>query len=155
MSNIFGVHEQMDFLVYRNRHLGGHDVVPGIGIVLGIETKEVLRALINELRVKGAERSIRTGVAKIESELARLDLYRHSAGRWRVEVDIRPRFDAEYSEGQNLNAYNQEGSDHQTGGAARKVLDLRVRATIGELPDEKSQEQLCGEKGDSSLRHGF
>ena len=83
MSNIFCMHQEMDLLVHGDRHFGGHDVVPGIRIMLGVETKEILRSLINEFRVSGAERSIRTGVTEIESELSGLDLDGHGAGRRR------------------------------------------------------------------------
>src|SRR5260370_13896220 len=68
MSNILRMHEQMDFLVHGNSHLSGHNVILGIRIMFGIETKEILRSLTNELRVKGAERSIRTGIAELERE---------------------------------------------------------------------------------------
>src|SRR5216683_6209072 len=74
MSNIFRMHEQMDFLVHGDRHLGGHDVVFGIRIMLGVETIEILRSLINELGVNGAQLSIRAGVAEIERELSGLNL---------------------------------------------------------------------------------
>src|SRR5208283_2559402 len=80
MSNILRMHEQMDFLVHRDRHFCGHDVVPGIRIMLGVETKEILRSLINELGMNGAELPIRTGIAEIESELSGLNLDGHGVG---------------------------------------------------------------------------
>ena len=83
MSNIFRMHEQMNFLVHGDRHLGGHNVVFGIRIIGSIETKEILRSLVDEFRVKGAELSIRTGVAEIESKLSCLDLDGHGVGRRR------------------------------------------------------------------------
>ena len=43
MANISGMHEQMNFLIHRDRHLGGHDIVFGILVVRGVETKEILR----------------------------------------------------------------------------------------------------------------
>ena len=43
MPDILGVHQQVDFPIHRNRHLGRHDIVFRIRIVVGIDTKEVLR----------------------------------------------------------------------------------------------------------------
>src|SRR5208282_52757 len=105
--------------------------------------------------MSGAESSIRSGVAKIESELPGLNLDRHGIGRrWR-EINVGPSFHSEDSKGQNFGAYDQNGGNHQTLGAAGKFLQLRVRSTVGELPDKKRQNKLCGKKRDSSLGHGL
>src|SRR5208282_2745974 len=68
---------------------------------------------------------------------------------------LSPCLHSEDSEGHDFQAYDQQGSNHQTLGAAGKFLDLCVGARVGELPDENRQNELCGEEGDSSLRHGF
>src|SRR5208337_3026730 len=155
MSDILRMHEEMDFLIDGDRHFGGYDVVPGIHIMLGIEAVEILRSLINELGVKWAELSIRTGIAEIESELASLDLDRHGIRRRRGEIDIGPCLDSKDSEGHDFYAYDQYGSNPPTPSACRKILDLCIGPRVGEFPDKKSQNELRGEKGDASLRHGF
>ena len=81
MSHILRMHEEVDFLVHRDRHLGRHDVVPRIHIMLGVETKDILRSFVDQLGMKGAKLSVRTGIAEIESELSGLDLDRHGIGR--------------------------------------------------------------------------
>src|SRR5438445_5603128 len=155
MSNILRMHEQMDFLVHGNSHLSGHNVIFGIRIMFGIETKEILRSLTNELRVKGAERSIRTGIAEVERELSGLDLDGHGVSRRRGEIYVRPCLHSEDSEGQDFCANEQQGSNDQSPGAAGKASNLCVRGTVGEHPDENRQNELCSEKGNSCLRHGF
>src|SRR5580765_686572 len=107
MSNILRMHEQMDFLVHRDSHLGGHDVVFGIRIMFGVETIEILRSLINELGVNGAELSIRTGVAEIESKLSGLDLDGHGVGRRRRQIYVGPGLHSEDSKGQDFSAHKQ------------------------------------------------
>src|SRR6202795_4481111 len=125
-------HEQMNFLVYGDRHLSGHNVVFGIRIMFGIETKEILRSFIDEFRVKGAERSIRTRITEVERELSGLDLDGHGVSRRRGEIYVRPCLHSEDSEGQDFRAHEQQGSNHQSLGAAGKILNLRVRAGVGE-----------------------
>src|SRR5450759_115495 len=129
MANILRMHEQMDFLVHGDGHLGGHDVVFGIRIVVRVETEEILRSLVDEFGVKEAELSIGAGVAEIESELSGLDLDRHGVVRRRGEIHVGPSLYSEDSEGQDLYAHDQEGSNHQALGAAGKSLNLCIRAT--------------------------
>src|SRR6202521_2184042 len=99
----------MDFLVHWNSHLGGDDVVFRIRIMFGIETKEILRSFIDEFRVKGAERSIRTGITEVERELSGLDLDGHGVSRRRGEIYVRPCFHTEDSEGHDFCANEQKG----------------------------------------------
>src|SRR5271169_1583085 len=104
MTNIFGMHEQMDFLVYGNSHLRRYNVVPGIRVVFWIKTEEILVSLIDQLRMKWTKLFICTWVAEIESELSGLDLNGEGGGRrWR-EIYGRPRLHSKGSQGQNLRA---------------------------------------------------
>ncbi len=48
MPDVLGVHQQVDFVVHRNRHFGGHNVVFGVLVVGQIKTKKVrVRSLIS------------------------------------------------------------------------------------------------------------
>src|SRR5260370_5535412 len=76
-ANILRMHEQMNFLVHGDGHLGGQDVFFGNRIMFGIDTKEILSSFTDDFPLKGTERSIRAGIAEIENELARLDLDPH------------------------------------------------------------------------------
>src|SRR5664279_5120094 len=143
MSHILGVHEEMDFLVHGDDHRGSHDVVPCIRIMLRVKSKEVLRSFINKLGVKGAELSVWTGIAEIESELSGLDLDRHGVGRGRREIYVSPRLHSKDSKRHDFDAYNQQGGNHQTLGAAGKALDLGIGGTVGKLPDKNRQNELC------------
>src|SRR6202521_1293047 len=134
----------MNFLVYGNRHLRGHNVVSGLGIMRGVETKEILRSFIDELGVIGTELSIGTWVTEIESELSGLDLDRHGVSRWSGEIYVRPCFHSKDSERQHFRAYEQQGADHQGLGAAGKILGLCPHAAVREHPDENRQNELCG-----------
>ena len=69
------------------------------GIVVGIETVEILVGLVDHLRVDGPEGSIRAGVAEIKSELPGLDLDRHGVGRRWSEIYVSPSLDSEDSQG--------------------------------------------------------
>src|ERR1700693_79877 len=129
MSNILRMHEQMDFLVHGDRHLSGHDVVFGLRIICGVETKEILRSFIDEFRVKGAERSIRTGITEVERELSGLDLDGHGVSRRSGEIYVGPCLHSEDSEGEDLCAYQQQGSNDQCLGATGKTFNLCIRAT--------------------------
>src|SRR5450631_962473 len=155
MSDILRVHEEMNFFVHGDDHRGGHDVVARIRIMFRVEPKEILRSFINELGVKGAEFSIRAGIAEIESELSGLDLDRHGIGRRRGEIYVSPRLHAKDSQRHDFDAYYQQCGNHQTLGTAGKILDLGIGGTVGELPDKNRQNELCGEKGDSRFRHSL
>src|SRR5271170_2557762 len=100
MSHVLRMHKQMNFLVHRNGHLGGHNVVAGIHIMLGIKTKEILRSLVDEFGMKRSEFTIRARVAEIESELSGLNLDGHGIGRWRSEIYIGPCLHTKDSESQ-------------------------------------------------------
>src|SRR5277367_3206 len=130
MSNILGMHEQMNFPVYRNRHLRSHNVVSRIHIMLRIKTKEVQRSLIDKVRVNRPKFSIRTGIAEIESELSRLNLDRHGTRRRRREIRIGPGLHSEDSEGQNFDADDQQSRNYQPSRAARKSLEFYIRTPI-------------------------
>jgi hypothetical protein len=71
------VHQQVNFLVHRDRHFRGHDVVFGVLIVRGIDTEKVRVGLVDLVGMDGAELAIRAGVAEIKSKLSRLHLNRH------------------------------------------------------------------------------
>ena len=90
--------------------------------------------------------SIRTGVAEIESELSGLDLNRHGVGRRRGEIYISPGLHPEDSESQDFRAYENQGGNHQTLGAAGKILELGVGPRVRELPDEKRQKNCAARK---------
>src|ERR1700680_4445023 len=122
----------MDFLVHRDRHFSGNDVVLGICVMVGIETIEILRALIEQLGVNGAEGSVRTRVAEIKRKLPGLNLNWHGVGCRRGEINVSPSLYAEDSEGHNLRAHQKEGGNYQTLGAAGKGLNFRVRTRVGE-----------------------
>src|SRR5712671_1058504 len=113
MPDIFCVHEEMDFLINWDSHFGGHNIVPGFDVMLGIEAENILRALINEFRVQGAKLLIRTRVAEIKSELSGLRLDGHCRGGRRREIDVRPRFHSKDAERQNFRSYKQNGTDYQ------------------------------------------
>src|ERR1700704_2744851 len=129
MSNILRMHEQMNFLVRGYRHLSGHNVVFGIRIVFGIETKEILRSFIDEFRVKWAELSVRTGITKVERKLPSLDLDGHGVSRRRGEIYVRPCLHSEDSEGEDFRADQQQGCNDQSPGSAGETFNLSIRAT--------------------------
>src|SRR5882762_6458914 len=112
MSNIFGMHEQMDFLVYGNRHLSRYDVVPGLWVVLQIQAEKVLRPLIDQLRMDRSEVSVRPRIAKIKGKLSGLHLYGHGVRGGRREIYVGPCLHSEHSEGHHLCAYQQHGRNH-------------------------------------------
>src|SRR4029077_4599684 len=155
VANILRVHEQMHFLVHRDGHLGGDDVVSRLNIVFLVEAEEFLRTFVDPLRMKRAKLSIRTGVTKIESELPGLNLNRHRIRRGRSEINACPCLHAKNSKGQDFHSHHQQSSDHQGPGAAWKTLEFCLRAAIRKLPDKKRQQELRSEKRDSGLRHGF
>src|SRR5271155_301949 len=102
------MHEQVDLAVHRDCHLSGDDVVFGILVVRGVETKKVRVRFTDLVGVKRTEGSVGTGVAKIKCKLPRLDLNRHRIGRGRSEIHTGPRLYAEYTQSQTLRAYEQE-----------------------------------------------
>src|SRR5580704_6798778 len=105
MPEILGVHEQVDFFVDRDSHLSGYNVVLGIGIVVGIETKEILCAFVDQLGMSGAEFSIRTGITKIKRELSGLHLNRDGVSRGRREINLGPSLHSEDSQRQDFRSY--------------------------------------------------
>src|SRR5450755_168407 len=137
MPHIFRVHQEMDFCIDRDRHFGGHNVVAGVHIMLGIETKNVLISFVDEFGMKTAELPIHAGVAEVKGKLSSLDLDRHGISGGRVEVNIGPGLYAEDSEGHDFDAYNQDRTNHQTFGAAGKFLELGIGGGVGELPNKK------------------
>src|SRR5260370_38878530 len=69
VANILGVHEQMDFLIHRNGHLGGDDIVSRLNIVFLVAAEEFLPTLLDPLPVKQAKPSHLTLVAENENQL--------------------------------------------------------------------------------------
>src|SRR5258707_6472468 len=124
VANILGVHKQMYFLVHRDGHLGGDDVVSRLNIVFLVEAEEFLRTFVDPLRVKRAKLSIWTGVTEIESKLPGLNLDRHSVRRGRSEVNAGPCLHTENSKGQDFHSHSKHGCDDQGPGAAWKTLEL-------------------------------
>src|SRR5258707_7721866 len=98
----FFVHEQMDFLIHRNGHLGGDDVVSRLNIVFLVEAEEFLRTFVDLLRVKRAQLSIWTWGKEIENKLPGLNLDRHSVRRGRSEGNARPCLHTEHAKSQDF-----------------------------------------------------
>src|ERR1700760_3187681 len=98
MPQVLRMHEQMNFFIYRNCHLGGHDVIFRIRIVGGVQAKKVLVGFADLVGMQGAEFSIWTGIAEVKSELPSLNLDRHGVSCWRSEILISPRLDSENSQ---------------------------------------------------------
>src|ERR1700730_18314666 len=90
MSDILGVHEQLNFPVDRHIKLRRDDVVARLDVVRRVETEEIRIAFVNFVRVQRSKLSIDTRVAEIESELAGLRLNLHGVGLRRSEIDIGP-----------------------------------------------------------------
>src|SRR5271157_107306 len=155
VAHVFGVHHQPDFLVHRNGHLGGHDVISGIWIAVGIKAKEVLVGLADLVGVQRAELSVGPGIAEIEGELSGLDLNGQGVSTGRREVDIAPGFYSENSQGKHFDADKYNRGRHQPGCAAGKILRFLAWPAAGESPDEPRQQDLRGEERNSGLPHGF
>src|SRR5271165_1365793 len=61
MTHVLGVHHEVDFLVDRNDHFAGRDVIASGNIVLRIQAKEIRIAFIDLFRVDAAELAIGPG----------------------------------------------------------------------------------------------
>src|SRR5208282_3739891 len=114
VANILGVHQQVDFLVHRDRHFRRHDIVFCVLIVRRVDTEEISISFVDLIGMNGAKLAIRAGIAKIESKLSRLHLNRYGIGGWRSEVYAGPRLHAEHTQSQALSTYQQKGRDHQS-----------------------------------------
>src|SRR5205085_9121892 len=124
------VHEQMNLAVDGHSHFGGDDIVLGVGIVVGVQAIEILIGLTDHVGMNGSKRSVRTGVAKVKSELSSLDLDRNRISAGRSEVGVRPGFHAKNSEGQNLSTYQKNRRPDHSLCAAGEGFDLFPRAGI-------------------------
>src|SRR5256885_1928852 len=80
VSDIFRVHQQMDFAIYGDGHLGSDNVILRVGIMRCIQPKEILVRLIDHVGMSGTKLSVRTGIAEVKRELPSLDLNRHCIG---------------------------------------------------------------------------
>src|ERR1700687_3863256 len=135
------MHQELNLTIDRDCEFTGNDVVAGFHIIGRIESKKVLIAFVNLVRMNRAELSIRAGIPEIERKLAGLRLNLHRVRLRRREVHIGPRLLSEYPERQNFRANENEGGDDHQFRPARNVADLRTRFALGELPDEEGKEQ--------------
>src|SRR5579863_1323662 len=122
MAHVLAVHQQVDLPVHRNGHLGGYDVVLGIGIVVRVNAKKVLVGFAKHLRMNGSKCSVRPGVTEVKSKLPSLNLHRYGISCWRLEINIRPGLDSEEAQGQNLGTHKKKRSPHHPLGAAGNII---------------------------------
>jgi hypothetical protein len=149
------MHQQMDFVVYRNCHFRGHNVVFRVLVVGQIKAKKVRIRLADQRGMERAKLPVRTGIAEVKRKLPGLNLNRHGVSSRGCEIYTRPGPGTKYSKGQDFSAHQKKSRDHQALGAARKFSDLRVLWPVGKLPDKKRQNKLRRQKRDSRLRHGL
>src|SRR5581483_1158467 len=116
----------MNLAIHGDRHLRGHDVIFGSGIMVHIQPVKVLAGLADHVWMNGTELSVWTGITKVERELPRLDLDRQRIGRGRSEVHIRPRLYTKDAEREDFRADQQDGGPDHGLRPAGKILDLRV-----------------------------
>src|SRR6266446_317409 len=143
---ILRVHQQVDLAVHRDCQLSAYDIVLGVLVVCGIKTIKVRVGFADQVRMKRAERAIRTGVAEIKCELSCLDLNRHRIRRRRSEIDAGPSLGPEHAQSQSFCPYQQEGGSHHPRSAAGETLNLFAGLGAGEFPYEESQEELRGQE---------
>ena len=153
VAHIFGMHQELDFPVHRDRQFPTYDVVLGIRIDRRIQAKEVLVCFIDLLGVACAEFSVRPGIAKIKCELARLCLDLHCIGRCRTEVDRGPRILVERTERQNLHPDDYERRDHHGPGAAREPCGASIRLRAGKPPHKACKHELGSDEQQASSDH--
>src|SRR5258708_34426316 len=63
MSDIFGMHQQLNFPVDRHIKLAGNDVVARLDIIRGVEAEEIGIAFVNFVGMQRPELSINAGIA--------------------------------------------------------------------------------------------
>src|SRR5579872_1882038 len=146
MANVFGVHQQVDLVVHGDRHFCGDDVIFGVGIVIGIDTEEILVGFAHHLGMNRGERSIWSGITEVERELSGLDLDRDGIDRWSREVNVGPGFGAEGSERKDFDSYQQEGRPYYGFCAAREGLQFLARLGVREPPDKERKNELRSEE---------
>src|SRR4029077_3026134 len=103
--------------------------------------------------MKRPEPSIRPGITEVECKLTSLHLNRNGVCGRGGEIHARPGSASKNSEGENLRFYQQESRNDQALGSAGKLSDLRILFPVGKFPDKDGQNELCGQKRDSGLRH--
>src|SRR5579863_9052154 len=145
------MHHQVDFAIDRNRKLGGDNVIARFDIVGGIEAEKVLVSFVNLIGMNGAKFSVGTGVTEVESELPRLRLNLQGVGFGGGKVNFRPRFLAQYAEGQDFRSDKDESGDDHEFGTARKMHHFRACFAIRVFPDKESEDELGKDERQSSL----
>ena len=66
MAYVLGVHEEMNFAIYGNGHLRGHDVVAGFHVIGRVEPKVILVSFVDLVRMKRTELPVRAWITKIK-----------------------------------------------------------------------------------------
>src|ERR1700730_5583694 len=154
MTDVFCVHEELHFTIYGNGHFARYDVVTGLNVVGGVQTKIIGVPFVNFVGMEGTELSVYPGIAKIKGELARLRLNLHCVGLRRSKVHLRPRFLSKNAESQNLRTDENERRGNHELGAAGKLADLGARLAIREFENKEGKEQLSSEERKTGFSHG-
>src|SRR5713101_4354258 len=155
MSDVLSVHQQLDFAIYGDGKLRGYNVVTGLYIVRGIETKEIGIAFIDFIGMQGTEFCVNTRIPEIEGELAGLGLNLHGIRLGGSEINVGPSFLSKNAECQNLRTDQNERSGHHQCGASRNVPDPGPWFALRESPHEKGQKQLGSQESKTRFRHGI
>src|SRR5277367_3041270 len=124
MAYVLGVHEEMNFAIYRNGHLRAHDVVAGFHVIGWVEPEVILASFVDLVGMKRGKLSVRAWITKIKCELARLGLDLQGVRLWRCEVDIRPGFLSEHPKCKDFCPNENECRGNHQLRAAWQVPDL-------------------------------
>src|SRR5580704_18252660 len=149
MSDVLGVHEEVNFPVHRDGHFRGHDVVLRVSVVVSVNAIEVLVSFAEHFRMNSAESSVRAGITEVKSELSCLHLDRYRVGGGRCEINIRPSLDSKDAQRQNLRAHEKKGGPDHGLGSAWKILYFFSGLGVGESPNEQRQDDLRGQERNS------
>src|ERR1700722_14018801 len=95
MTNVLGVHEEMNLLIYRNGQLGGDDVISRFHVMFRIEAKQILGGLADHLGMNWTELSILTWITKIKCKLPGLNLDGHGVSRGWSKINSGPSLGSE------------------------------------------------------------
>src|ERR1700680_2244486 len=103
--------------------------------------------------MKRTELPIRSWVAEIERELARLYLDGHRVGRRWSEIYLRPCFCSERTECQNFRANEKKRGHHQAHRTAWKFPDFGLFRAVRGFPDQHRKNNLRRQKENPRLSH--
>src|SRR5271154_2006088 len=113
VSNVFCMHQEMNFSIDWDGHLRRDNVIASFHVICRIEPEVVLISFVNFVGMKRTKLSVRSRIPKIKSKLPRLGLNLQRVRFRRRKIHFGPSFLSKYAQSEHFRSHENEcGYNH-------------------------------------------